>query len=74
MVNDKKKRYPNSLPLLRIVDSCIRIVVKSTKNTPVKNVLIIKPNKLRIPPSKTRTIPIMTNPTEILRSLTLSLK
>lgn len=73
-INDKKNKYPNSLPRLRMFDSCITMVIKSIKKIPVKNVIHIKPNIPKIASRKMRNIPIRTQTAEIIRSLTLSLK
>ena len=72
--NDKKKKYPNSLPRLRMFDSWIIMVIKSIKNMPVKKVINIKPMILEGLSKNTKIIPKITDPAEIISSFTLSLK
>ena len=74
VINDKKKKYPNSLPRLRMFDSWIIMVIKSIKNMPVKKVISIKPIILKGLSKNTKIIPKTTDPAEIIRSFTLSLK
>ena len=74
IINDKKKKYPNSLPRLSIFDSWIIMVIKLIKNMPVKNVIIIKPIILKMLSKNTKDIPKATDPAEISKSFTLFLK
>ncbi|MBY9002699.1 MAG: hypothetical protein KGD73_01885 [Candidatus Lokiarchaeota archaeon] len=74
IINDKKKKYPNSLPRLRIFDSWKIMVIKLIKNMPVKNVINIKPIVLKMLSKNTKKIQKTTDPAEISKSFTLSLK